>query len=116
MHEIDPNGFLIHHPDRRKSCETPSRGPHDVWVAEGDDILKEFGLNVLADRNKFWGKWLKMLVFPNNRLVERLAYGWLSLIKEIGGGSITFLTQVDISYYFFNRLAITESDRIRERV
>jgi hypothetical protein len=88
MHLQDPDGFRVREPSAKKTHRGVliALGPHHEWSGDGHDKLSQIGFPIWGIRDKWSGKWLGIWVVPNNRLKYSIAYLYLSLIAELGGG------------------------------
>jgi hypothetical protein len=88
MRRYDPEGFKFRDPGSRQIIRKPltALGPHHEWNADGHDKTSKYGFPIWGLRDKWSGKWLGLWVMPNNRLADVIAWLYLSVLRELGGG------------------------------
>ncbi|KZT33943.1 hypothetical protein SISSUDRAFT_1065728 [Sistotremastrum suecicum HHB10207 ss-3] len=95
MKMLEPEGFLIRHPDfHRRNVHTGkvvSIGPNETWALDGHEKLTAIGISIYGIRDR-WGKVLKFQVVPNARNEYAVEYAYLRVVFESGGIPLTVST------------------------
>lgn len=88
MKEEDPEGFIRRKPGAKRIHRSTitSAGSNDEWSCDGHDKMMSIGFPLWGVRDVCSRNYLGLFCVPNNRLATVIAYLWLSVVYELGGG------------------------------